>query len=99
MKPAPLVALGLALNRGKSADFVLISGRYTSRGRPDHLTTWEHSDRGCGEADSVRGLVLHHHPHGPRPHFRGKPRRSRHAPRWLSLSWWWACESRRGRSG
>src|SRR5947209_12045398 len=21
------------------------------------------------------------------------------AERWLSLSWWWACESRRGRSG
>src|SRR5438132_6828171 len=52
MKPAPLVALGLALNRGKSPYFVLISGRYTSRGRPDHLTTSEHSDRGCGEADS-----------------------------------------------
>src|SRR5438874_13202026 len=53
MKPAPLVALGLALNRGKSPYFVLISGRYTSRGRPDHLTTSEHSDRGCGEADSA----------------------------------------------
>src|SRR5438874_12274870 len=53
MKPAPLVALGLALNRGKSPYFVLISGRYTSRGRPDHLTTYEHSDRGCGEADSA----------------------------------------------
>ena len=32
---------------------MLISGRYTSRGRPDHLTTSEHSDRGCGEADSA----------------------------------------------
>src|SRR5437870_6362542 len=53
MKPAPLVALVLALNRGKSPYFVLISGRYTSRGRPDHLTASEHSDRGCGEADST----------------------------------------------
>src|SRR3989442_15415041 len=61
MKPAPLVALGLALNRGKSPYFVLISGRYTSRGRPDHLTPSEHSDRGCGEADSGRRYRA---PHG-----------------------------------
>src|SRR5947199_7589824 len=61
MKPAPLVALGLALNRGKSPYFVLISGRYTARGRPEHLTTSEHSDRGCGEADSARRYRA---PHG-----------------------------------
>src|SRR3989442_1904594 len=42
--PAGYAPISLCPNRGKSADFVLISGRYTSRGRPDHLTTSEHSD-------------------------------------------------------
>src|SRR2546428_12654176 len=74
MKPAPLVALGLALNRGKSPYFVLISGRYTSRGRPDHLTTSEHSDRGCGEADSAADTGHRTEgPHGRRSTIVGLP--------------------------
>src|SRR2546428_4085351 len=42
-KDAVIAPISLCPNRGKGADFVLISGRYTPRGRPDHLTTSEHS--------------------------------------------------------